>query len=144
MLYDCPSQDVVRRLLENVELKIVVDSSDNSYRFEYLTTAILDRKTGEQRLARTYRLFDIARGVVTAEPWDSYDIDKQAALLTNLLGTSRYRITKIVCGWEICCPVCGNIMRGKHWESSPKRCSAELPKKCRAKISDDRVAELLL
>lgn len=144
MLTDYLAPNVVRSLLENIELKIVLDSPDNNYRFEYLTTAIMDRQTGEQRLTRTYRLFDVARGVVTAEPWDTYDLEKQTTLVTNLLGTSHYRMTKIVSGWEVICPACGSVMQGKNWESSPKRCTANHPLKCRANIGDEIVKEILL
>ena len=143
MLTDAHDASTVRRLLENLELKIVLDSPDNDYRFEYFTTSIKDRQTGEPRLTRTYRLLDLIRGGVTPEPWDTYDLDKQTTLVTNLMRFSRYRIAKIVCGWEVICPVCGHIMRGKNWESSPKTCKTEPPKKCRARIEDKCIAETL-
>lgn len=143
MLTDAPDAHTVRRLLENLELKIVLDSPDNDYRFEYFTTSIKDRQTGEPRLTRTYRLLDLIRGGVTPEPWDTYDLDKQTTLVTNLMRFSRYRMAKIVCGWEVICPACGHVMRGKNWESSPKTCMAEPPRKCRARIDDKCIVEIL-
>lgn len=74
MLTEAPDASTVRRLLENLELKIVLDSPDDDYRFEYFTTSIKDRETGEPRLTRTYRLLDLIRGGVTPEPWDTYDL----------------------------------------------------------------------
>lgn len=143
MLNDTPDAHTVRRLLENLELKIVLDSPDNDYRFEYFTTSIKDRETGEPRLARTYRLLDLIRGGITAEPWDTYDLDKQTMLVTNLMRFSCYRVTKIICGWKVICPACGHVMRGKNWESSSQTCMAEPPKKCRARIDDKCIVETL-
>lgn len=143
MLTDAPDENSVRRLLENLDLKIVLDSPDDDYRFEYFTTSIKDRQTGEPRLTRAYRLFDLIRGGVTAEPWDTYDLEKQTTLVTNLMRFSRYRMAKIVCGWEVICSACGHTMRGKNWESPPKTCTAEFPRKCRAKIDDKCVVEIL-
>lgn len=143
MLTDAPDENAVRQLLENLELKICLDSPDDDYRFEYFTTSIKDRQTGEPRQTRTYRLFDLVRGGVTPEPWDTYDLEKQTTLVTNLMRFSRYRMAKIVCGWEVICPACGHTIRGKNWESTPKACTAELPKKCRARIDDKCVVEIL-
>lgn len=143
MLTDAPDASTVRRLLENLELKIVLDSPDDDYRFEYFTTSIKDRQTGEPRLTRTYRLLDLIRGGVTLEPWDKYDLDKQTTLVTNLMRFSRYRMAKIICGWEVICPACGHVMRGKNWESTPKTCMAESPRKCRVSIDDKRIVEIM-
>lgn len=85
-----------------------MDSPDDNYRFEYFTTSIKDRQTGEPRLTRTYRLLDLIRGGVTPEPWDAYDLDKQTTLVTNLMKFGRYCMAKIVCGWEVICPTCGH------------------------------------
>ena len=143
MLTEAPDASTVRRLLENLELKIVLDSPDDDYRFEYFTTSIKDRQTGEPRLTRTYRLLDLIRGGVTLEPWDKYDLDKQTTLVTNLMRFSRYRMAKIICGWEVICPACGHVMRGKNWESTPKTCMAESPRKCRVSIDDKRIVEIM-
>ena len=143
MLTNAPDASTVRRLLENLELNIVLDSPDDDYRFEYFTTSMKDRQTGEPRLTRTYRLLDLIRGGVTPEPWDTYDLDKQTTLITNLMKFSRYRMAKIVCGWEVICPACGHVMRGKNWESIPKTCMAESPRKCRARIDDKCIVEIL-
>ena len=143
MLTDAPDSHTIRHLLENLELKIVLDSLGNDYRFEYFTTSIKDRQTGESRLTRTYRLLDLIRSGVTPEPWDTYDLDKQTTLVTNLMRFSRYRMTKIICGWEAICPVCGHVMRGKIWESIPKKCRNESPRKCRTRIEDEGINEIL-
>ena len=144
MLTNTPDAHTVRRLLENIELKIVLDSPGNDYRFEYFTTFLKDRQTAEPRLTRTYQLLDLIRGGVTPEPWDAFDLDKQTTLVTNLMRVSHYRMTKIVCGWKIICPVCGHDMRGKIWESIPKICKAKNQKKCKTKIDDERIDEILL
>lgn len=143
MLNNPPDARTVRRLLEDLELKIVLDSPDDDYRFEYFTTSTKDRQTGEPRLTRTYRLLDLIRGGVTPEPWDTYDLDIQTTLVTNLMRCSRYRMTKIVCGWQVICPTCGYVMRGKNWESTPKTCMAESPRKCRARIDEACIIEIL-
>lgn len=143
MLNDTPDENTVRHLLENLERKLVLNSPDDDYRFEYFTTSIKVRQAGEPRLTRTYRLLDLVRGGVTPEPWDTYDLEEQTTLVTNLMRFSRYRMVKIVCGWEVICPACGHTMRGKNWESTPKTCTAELPRKCRARIDDKCVVEIL-
>lgn len=143
MLTNAPDASDVRRLLDNLELKFVLDSPNDDYRFEYFTTSIKDRTTGDQRLTRTYRLFDLVRGGVTPEPWDAYDVEKQTTLVTNLMRFGHYRMSKVVCGWEVVCPVCGCLMRGKNWESFPKTCTAEPQIKCRAKIDEKSIVEIL-
>lgn len=135
----------VRALLKNHELKVVLDSPDKDYRFEYYTTTIKDSATGELRYMRTYRLIDLVRGGgVTQEPWDVYELEKQTTLVTGLLEYSRYRISKIVAGWTIKCPSCGQIMRGKIWEAVPKTCTAQGSPKCRQRFDDDRLVEEIL
>lgn len=143
MLNNFPDTSTVRRLLEDLELKFALDSPDDDYRFEYFTTSTKDRQTGEPRLTRTYRLFDLIRGGVTPEPWDAYDLDKQTMLVTNLIRFGSYRMAKIVCGWQIICPVCGYVMRGKNWETTPKTCMAESPRRCRARIDEASIIEIL-
>ncbi len=143
MLTDTPDVYAIRRLLENTELKIVLDSPENNYRIEYFTTSVKDRGTGESHRTRTYRLLDLIRGGVTPEPWDTFDVDKQVTLVANLMRVSRYRITKVICGWEATCPVCGHNMRGKIWDSVPKSCPAQNPRKCRTTIGDESISEVL-
>ena len=53
---DAPDVHTIRRLLENLELTIVLDTPDNDYRFEYSTTQIKDRQTGEPRLPNSVYL----------------------------------------------------------------------------------------
>lgn len=134
----------IRTLLKNHELKVVLDSPDKDYRFEYYTTTSKDKQTGELRYVRTYRLRDLLRRSVTEEPWDIYDLDKQTMLVTGLLEYSHYRIAKIVAGWTMKCPSCGEIMRGKIWEDAPKACTGQGSVKCRQRFDDDHLVEEIL
>lgn len=134
----------VRALLENDELRVVLDSPNDDYRFEYYTTIVKDRKSGEGRRVRTYRLIDLRKGAVTPEPWDAYVFEKQTTLVTNLIRFSRYRISKIVAGWRIKCPACSHIMRGKIWDSVPKTCSGRISSKCKQRIDASLVEEIVI
>ena len=134
----------VRNLLKNHELKLVLDSPDQDYRFEYDTTTIKDSKTGEVRYVRTYRLLDLVRGAVTQQPWDVFELEKQTTCVAGLLEFSRYRISKIVSGWTITCPSCGDIMRGRIWESAPKTCTAKGSPRCRQRLDDNHLVEEVL
>ena len=129
----------MRLLLTNQELKIVLDSPDGDYRFEYYTTTSKDAKTGESRYVRTYRLLDLLRGGVTVEPWDTYDLEKQTTLVTGLVTFGRYKVARVVAGWNIKCPACGHLMNGKHWESVPKTCTASRSPKCRQRLDDAKL-----
>jgi hypothetical protein len=135
--------NIIRGLLENHELKLVLDSPDDDYRFEYFTTFKKDRETGTPVFTRKYRLLDLVRGTVTPDPWDAYDIDVQARILTRLINSSHYRIIKVIEGWRATCPSCGHIMNGKIWTSFPKVCTAKASPKCRSKIERHLVEELL-
>lgn len=134
----------VRALLRNDELKVLLDSPDDDYRFEYYTTVVKDRKSGNNRHARTYRLVDLRKGGVTPEPWDVYDIEKQTRLVTNLISIGRYRISRIVAGWTVKCPSCGHVMRGKIWDSVPKTCGGHGSSKCRQRIDQTLVEEIAI
>jgi hypothetical protein len=134
----------IRRLLENTDLKITLESPSKEYQFEYYTASNKDRITGELRFTRTYRLIDLVRGGITSEPWEAYDLESHASKVTNLVKFSGYRVTKVVNGWQALCPACGHTMRGKNWEPIPKVCVAQGPKKCRSAIIDADVTELLL
>lgn len=123
-------QESIRALLEDHELKVVLDSPKNDYRFEYYTTASKDPTTNQNRFFRTYRVLDLLRGGMTPEPWDSFDLDKQTELVTNLIEFSGYRISKVVTGWVVKCPLCGLSTRGKIWESIPKICPGKRSRKC--------------
>lgn len=131
----------VRAFLQNLELKVILDSPRRDYRFEYYTTTIKDASINEPRHIRTYRLLDLIRGSITPEPWDSYELDKQTTLVTNLIECGGYRISKVVTGWRVKCPVCGHLMKGKIWESVPTTCTGKGPPKCRRKITDDDIVE---
>ena len=134
----------VRALLGNHELKVVLDSPEDDYRFEYYTTIVKDRKSGNGRHVRTYRLIDLRKGGATPEPWDVYDIEKQTGLVTNLIDVGRYRISRIVAGWTIKCPSCGKVMQGKIWDAVPKTCSGHGSQKCRQKLDDSLVEEIVI
>lgn len=135
----------VRALLKNQELKLILDSPNGAYRFEYYTTTSNDIKAGEPRYRRTYRLLDLLRGGVTVEPWDTYDLDKQTTLVTGLLQFSHYKLTRVVTGWTIKCPSCGHVTEGKHWESVPKTCAASSFSKCPQRFDNaDLVKEIVV
>jgi hypothetical protein len=136
-----PLDQRVRAFLKNLELKLVLDSPNQDYRFEYYTTTTKDDKTGELRYMRTYRLMDQVRGGVTQEPWDSYDLEKQTNLVTNLIEFGRYKLSKLVAGWSIKCPSCGYLIRGKHWEPVPKQCTAPGSPKCRQRFESNEFFE---
>lgn len=142
MLADPPDVPTVRCLLENRDLKIVLDSPNNDYRIEYSTKSFKDHLTGQSRQTRTYRLLDLVKGGIISEPWDAYDLDKQAMLVADLIRFSRYRLTNVFCGWEITCPVCGHIMHGKIWKSPPRKCTAQSPRRCRAPIDEKSITEV--
>ena len=131
----------VRRLLQNHELKVILDSPRSDYRFEYYTTMVKAAGTNESRRIRTYRLLDLIRGGITPEPWDSYDLDKQTTLVANLIECGGYRISKVVTGWTVKCPACGHLMQGNIWESVPTTCGGKGPPKCRHKITDENIVE---
>ena len=129
-------EERVRRLLSDHDVKIVLDSPDGDYRFEYYTSATKDSKTGEQRYVRAYRLIDRLRGGVTVEPWDTYDLEKQTSFVAGLIDFGRYKLARVIAGWSVACPSCGYVMTGKHWESVPKSCAASSSPKCRQRLDD--------
>ncbi len=132
----------IRGLLANHELKVILDSPNEDYRFEYYTTTMLDGKTGKTRQTRTYRLIDLNRGGITQEPWDIYDLEKQAKLVSGLIDFCGYQISKIITGWTVKCPACGHVVQGKIWDAPPKTCLARVPKKCIQRFEDEDVAEV--
>ena len=132
----------IRILLENFELKIILESPANDYRLEYFTTAQKDRRGGEPRLTRAYRLLDLTRKTVTASPWDDFDVRKQPELIENLINISKYKITSIIYRWRATCPECRNMTEGKIWESITETCMEKRPKKCGAKIAAPDIVEI--
>ncbi len=139
-----PLDQRIRAYLKNHELMLVLDSPNQDYRFEYYTTTIKDNETGELRYMRTYRLLDLVRGGVTQEPWDSYNLEKQANLVTGLIEFSHYKLSKIVAGWRIKCPSCGYLILGKNWEPLPKKCTAPSSPKCRQQFENNEIVEEIL
>jgi hypothetical protein len=144
MLTSLPQRHTIRHLLENLELKIVLDSPYNDYRIEYFTTSLRDRVTGESRFTRTYHLIDLVRGGTTPEHWDTFHLEKQADLVVNLLTLCGYHIAKVVKGWEAHCPSCENVMHGKIWVPLPKKCAVEPSRKCKTVIESSSIIEVLL
>src|SRR5690348_8759569 len=109
----------IRDLLKNRELKIILESPDKDYRFEYYTSSIKEEPDALPRLNRSYRLIDLTRGSVTPNPWDNYDIDKQVNLIQNLIQFSNYKIVEVISGWQGTCSNCGNTSSWKIWEKIP-------------------------
>lgn len=112
-----------RLLLENLDLKLILDSPDGAYRFEYFTALSKNRDDNCEVKTRKYRLIDLVRGTVTPDPWDAFNLETQARLLPGLINWSRYQLT-IVTGWKVKCPACGEVTVGKHWKSPPKACAS--------------------
>jgi len=133
--------EIVRRLLQNDDLRVMLDAPEGDYRVEYYTTTIKDAGADAPRRVRTYRLVDLFRGGITQEPWERYDLDKQTTLVTNLMEFGGYRVSKVVAGWKVQCPACGHLMRGKIWESVPTICARKGPPRCRQKLTDDDICE---
>jgi hypothetical protein len=122
-----------RTLLANLDLKLVLDSPDGDYRFEYFTALSKDREANREVKTRKYRLLDLARGTVTPDPWDAFNLETQARILPGLINWGRYRLT-VVTGWKVKCPACGAVMVGAHWKSPPKTCVSNATGKCDEKI----------
>lgn len=137
-----PAGHNIREMLENCDLMLVLDSPNGDYRFEYSASPAKDRETGTTVLIRKYRLLDLVRGTITAEPWDAYNIDAQARILTNLIGLSLYRL-KVIAGWYVKCQSCGHAMNWKIWKLPPKRCTAKTSPRCRSKIEGHMIEEIL-
>lgn len=129
----------VRDWLEDFRFKLEVESPKHDYRFEYTTSSLKDPKTGKAQLKRTYRLKDLVRGSSVQQPWDEFDLDKQAELVSGLLEISGYRIVKLIVGWKVECPECGNVMKGEIWEVRPRVCRA---KGCKQEIAPEDIQEL--
>lgn len=133
----------VHRLLQSHDLKVILDCPKGEYRFEYFTTSTKDSRTRKATLQRTYRLVDLKRGTVTAEPWDAYDLAKQTSLVAGLISYSGYNVSRVISGWSITCPSCGYTMSGRHWESVPSTCKARATPKCYHRLDGVNVAEVV-
>ena len=131
----------LRGLLQDQGLRVVLDSPEGDYRLEYYTTAIKDTSSGAPRHVRTYRLVDVLRGGVTQEPWDRFYLERQAALIANLIGFGGYRISRVITGWRVKCPACGHVVRGRIRDAVPANCPGKGPPKCRRGITDEDIAE---
>lgn len=131
----------IHQLLSDLNLKLVIDSPKRDYRFEYSTSSSAQGDK-EKKLFRTYKLIDLKRSTETPDPWDAYDLERQASLVANLIRYCDYRITKKISGWKITCPVCGHEMSGPIWQTIPRACRGENPKKCGAKLDPNSVIEL--
>lgn len=133
---------LVRRLLADTEIKIVLEAGARHYRIEYLTTRAASRGVEKSVLARTYRLFDQIRNTESSEPWDSFDLDKQTRLVTQLLTITDYKLKRLVRGWTVVCPACEKRMEGKIWEAPPKVCKGTKAIQCARGISSDDVRDI--
>jgi hypothetical protein len=133
--------DYYRKLLENLDLKLVLDSPNNEYRFEYYTSCSKDQGTGIETKSRKYRLLDQVRGTVTPEPWDAFNIESHARILRGLTNWSQYRLT-LVSGWEVQCSSCGHVMSGKAWQPLPRSCTANHHPRCKQKIDESLATDV--
>lgn len=138
-----PTRYHIMVLLQNINLKIFLDSPNNNYQFEYSTNKIKNSTTGAIKYIRTYRLIDLTRGAEILEPWDKYNLKKQIELVSNLIKFSNYKISKITTGWMIKCSMCHTVMQGNIWDTIPKKCRGKEPI-CRHRITDNDIEEKLL
>jgi hypothetical protein len=127
-----------RELLEDLDVKLLLDSPNGEYRFEYFTVLSKNRDTGQDVKVRKYRVLDQIRGTITPDPWDAYNLESQARILPGLISWSDYRLT-VITGWKIACPACGYIMKGKPWKIPPKTCSSKASPKCNERLDHDHV-----
>ena len=135
--------DCFRELLQNFDLKLILDSPNEEYRFEYYTVVTKETGSSVETKTRKYRLLDQARGTVTVEPWDAFNLDRHAEILRGLTSWSRYKL-KVSVGWEIQCPTCNGVVSGKPWESRAKSCSSKHLVRCLQKFDDTLVSEVYL
>jgi hypothetical protein len=133
----------VRALLQDPDLKLVLDSPEGDYRVEYYATVARDADSEVVRPVRAYRLVDRVRGGITQEPWDRFDLDRQTALAIHLMEFGGYRLSKVVAGWSARCPACGHVARGKIWETAPAVCPGKGPRRCRHRYSDEDIVDEL-
>lgn len=129
-------------LLADFDFRLVLDSPNGEYRFEYFT--VLSKPDTEQEVKiRKYRLHDKMRGTVTLDPWDGYNLETQARILQGLIEWSHYRLI-IITGWKVTCSVCGHLMDGKPWQIPPTVCTSKNHPRCNNKIKKNLVEEVSL
>lgn len=135
--------DCFRELLQNFDLKLILDSPNEEYRFEYYTVVTKETGSSVETKTRKYRLLDQARGTVTVEPWDAFNLDRHAEILRGLTSWSRYKL-KVSVGWEIQCPTCATAVSGKPWEAHAKSCTSKHLVRCLQKFDDTLVSEVYM
>lgn len=130
-----------RELLDDFDAKLILDSPNEEYRFEYYTVCVKDAENPQGIKIRKYRLLDRVRGTVTPEPWDAFDVERHAEILRGLTAWSEYRL-KVSRGWEVTCTSCGHLMTGKTWQVAPKTCASKNRPKCKQPVKDADVVDL--
>lgn len=130
----------VQHLLENEELRLVIESG--AYQIEYYSSALPKTSPNPGKVIRNYRLIDVIRRGTMVECWGTFAVASQTTIVFNLLDYCNYRVTSVFSGWEAKCPACGNVTRGKIWESPPQTCQMGAPRKCRAEIPSSSVRDV--
>lgn len=133
--------DYFRELLANHDLKLILDSPNDEFRFEYYTVAVKGSGSAIETKVRKYRLLDLARGTITVEPWDAFNLERHADILRGLTSWSRYKL-KVSEGWKIQCPSCNGVISGKSWQVPPKSCASKHLGRCLQKFDDTLVSEV--
>jgi hypothetical protein len=135
------TSDYFRELLQNLDLKLILDSPKDEYRFEYYTVATKEVGTSVETKTRKYRLLDQVRGTITVEPWNAFSLERHAEILSGLIRWSHYRL-KVSVGWQIQCPSCDQVVTGKPWQLPSKSCTSKHLVRCLQKFDDTLVSEV--
>lgn len=114
----------IASLLENPDIEFELESPNKQYVVVYSTRIVAKDIEKPSQFERTYWIDQAGAGGTLVEPWDAFDLLKQATLAQNLIRFSRYSLRGVFNGWQVVCPKCGNSMQGKIWRNSPKDCKS--------------------
>lgn len=131
-----------RELLENHDLNIILDSPSNEYQVQYYVGYAKDHRSKNEVKIRKHRLLDKARGTVTPEPWDTFNLDGHVRIIRALIHWNRYRLT-LISGWRVRCPRCSHQMTGEPWKPLPKQCTSGTRPRCKQAIEEDLVTSIV-
>lgn len=90
----------------------------------------------QQGLRRTYALIELTGDSKMVENWGRRDEIAMIRVFSNLLRFSDYEITREVSGWEVACPECGHVARGRHCESQPRTCKSAKTVGCSLRVGE--------
>jgi len=113
----------IRAKLDDLDLRLVFEPEDRSYRLEYFSVAAIDPASRKRTPVRRHQLHHRATGAVINECWGPYDSAEQARILFGLLSYTDYRLIAETRGWRARCSTCDSHFTGKHWDAVPTTCS---------------------